>query len=335
MVRHDVLRYLRRVSRRVLLRRMIESAGLGVILAGLASAAVQAVCWAAGWPHRSITVVLVPLGAIVAAVWALVRGVRPGETAAIVDRRAGLDERLTTAGELAQSGCEDAAARCVYAQMLEAVGSVRLGRVSLWRRTRRTAGAAVLVVLLCAAVAMLPPRRGAAERIGDSLGGLPQAVRKELARALAEAGTDRPQHGRLLAEAARAVEVKDAETLRRILNDLEARGVKVRRIIGPDVLARAAGAGGGEDATGVARSRPAAGGGNGGGVVRVWDPLYAKVAAEGPPSGDRGDGVGETPMVPYEDAWAAARRRAAEALVGDTVPAEYRRMVREFFAEGR
>jgi len=111
--------------------------------------------------------------------------------------------------------------------------------------------------------------------------------------------------------------------------------VKVRRIIGPDVLARAAGAGGGEDATGVARSRPAAGGGNGGGVVRVWDPLYAKVAAEGPPSGDRGDGVGETPMVPYEDAWAAARRRAAEALVGDTVPAEYRRMVREFFAEGR
>jgi len=322
---------------------MVESAGLGVIFAGLAAAAVQAVCWAAGWPHRSVAVVLVPLGAIVGAVWALVRGVRPGEAAAIVDRRAGLDERLTTAGELARAGCENAAARCVYDQTLEAVGSGRLGGVSLWRRTRRTVGAAVLVVLLCAAVAMLPPRRGAAERLADSLEGLPQAVRKELARAFAEAGTDRPEHGRLLAEAARAVEVKDAETLRRILNELEARGVKVRRIIGRDVPARAAGAGGGEDAAGVARSRPAAAGrevadrpgGDADGVVRVWDPLYAKVAAKGPPSGDRGDGVRVSPMVPYEDAWAAARRRAAEALVGDTVRPEYRRMVREFFAEGR
>ena len=71
--------------------------------------------------------------------------------------------------------------------------------------------------------------------------------------------------------------------------------------------------------------------------MRVWDPLYAKVTRDRPPPPGNGDSdrKGTPPMVSYQDAWAKARRRAAEALTRDTIQPEYRRMVREFFAEGR
>jgi hypothetical protein len=329
---------LRRASRRILARRVIENAGLGVVVGGLAASSSQIVLWLAGTPHRTAGIIILLVALLGAAVAALMKGVSLRQAARYIDSRAALDERLTTAVELAAVADSSPAARCVYAQASQAAGSVEAARINLWVRGRVTAGAAVLAVLLCGATTMLPQSRSADERILDALAQMsPEAVKalaEEFARAAQTAEADAP----LLARAARAVKRKDARALAAILDDLRRRGVKLVRIVSPEVLAVATA--GGSDGHGASATRPASPesvriAGHAGGAVHVWDPLYDKLGL--PHRSTTRTAVVDNPptAVRYRDAWYAARLRAAGALRGGGIPPEHRRMVREFFSDHR
>jgi len=332
----EVLKYLRRTSRRILLRRAIEAAGLGVIVGGLAAAAGQIVFWMAGRPHRAAGIMILAAGLLAGAIVALIKGVSSRQAARYVDSRAALDERLTTAVELAAAGDRSPAAQCVYAQAARAARSAEASAVSLWVRGRVTAAGAMLAVLLCGALVMLPQHRGAGERIINALGGMsPEAV-KALAEEFARAARAADANAPLLARAAKATRQKDARVLAAILADLRRRGVRLVRIVRPDVLALATA--GGSDANGSVETRPAPPSTTGpnryaGGPVHVWDPLYGKFNS-GRRSTTQTAGTDDPPpVVNYSDAWTAARLRAAGALRTGSIPPEYRRMVRDFFSD--
>jgi len=335
-MRDEVLKYLRRTARRILLRRIAEAVGVGIVISGLAASITQIVFWAVGLPHRGAGAILFASGALIGAIVALVRGVSVRRAAMFVDLRLGLDERLTTAAELALADDRRPAATCIYDQAIQAVRAPDRDPVSLWVRTRVTAAAAMLSVLLCGALAMLPQRRGTAERIVDALPEMSAEAAEALAREFARAAAAGDPDAELLNQAARATRQKDPQTLAKILADLQKRGVRLMRIIKPDVLALATS--GGSDAGGTPATQPTTSPNNipdnrhAGGVVHVWDPLYDKVAAvrngAGPP-----DGNGDPPVVAYNDAWSAARARAGNALKTAAIPPEYRKMVRDFFGE--
>ena len=332
----EVLGYLRRTSRRILARRAIESAGLGVIVGGLLAAGGQIVLWTAGQPHRIAGIMILAAGLLAGVIVAIIKGVSLRQAARYVDNHASLDERLTTVVELAAAGDSSPAAQCVYAQASEAARSAEASTVNLWVRGRVTASGAMLAVLLCGTLAMLPQRRGADERILDGLGGMsPEAV-KALAEEFARAARAADANAPLLARGAEAIRQKDARALAEILADLQRRGVRLVRIVRPDVLALATA--GGSDANGSVETRPAASPRVGaarhaGGPVHVWDPLYSKFGP-GQRSTTQGARIDDPlPVVSYGDAWSAARLRAAGALRTSSIPPEYRRMVRDFFSD--
>ncbi len=109
----EVLKYLRRTSRRIGACRVIEAAGLGVIVGGLAAAGGQIVFWLAGRPHRAAGIMILAAGLLAGAIVALIKGVSLRQAAGYVDSRATLDERLTTAVELAAAGDSSPAAQYV------------------------------------------------------------------------------------------------------------------------------------------------------------------------------------------------------------------------------
>ena len=332
----EVLRYLRRMSRRMLVRRAIEGAGLGVVVGGLLAAGCQIVLWLQGQPHRSTGIVMLLAGLLGGIAVALVRGVSVRQAARYIDNRAGLDERLTTAVELADAGDTSPAACCVYAQGRAATQAPHVSTINLWVCGRITGGAIMLAVFLYAAAAMLPQYRSPGQRIINALGEMsPEAIKAlsdEFARAAREAEADAP----LLVRASKAARQKDARALAAILADLKRRGVKLVRIVRPEVLALATSGGGdgdGNTATQPAVSPPDHRSAAAGGPVYVWDPLYDELRLDRSPT-TRGAGTDDpAATVTYNDAWSAARLRAAGALRTGGVPSEYRAMVREFFSD--
>jgi hypothetical protein len=275
-------------------------------------------------------------GLLAGAIIALIKGVSPRQAARYIDNNAGLDERLTTAVELADAGDESPAAKCVYVQAGIAAKSGRAAAVGLWIRGRVTAAGAMLALLLCGALLMLPQNRSVDEQILDALAEMSPEAIKALAREFARAAEAADANVPLLTRAARATKQKDARALAQILADLRRNGVKLVRIVRPDVLAMATAAGGEGD--GAAETKPAplatrGAGRHAGGPVHVWDPLYDKFTP-GLGSTTQRSGTSErNPVVSYDDAWLAARLRAAGALRTSSIRPEYRRMVREFFSE--
>jgi len=77
------------------------------------------------------------------------------------------------------------------------------------------------------------------------------------------------------------------------------------------------------------------------GYATVYNPDYAALARPATTDTAPGADADEQPaiaavrQVPFEQAWAAARRRAAEAISRRDVPAEYRQLVADFFAAER
>jgi hypothetical protein len=330
----EVLKYLRRASRRILVQRTIASGGLGVIVGGLLAAVGQVAFWMLGYPHRSVGIIMLAGGLLVAAMVAIIKGVSLHQTARYLDKRADLDERLTTAVELAAAGDSSPAARCVYTQADEAVRSGKILPINLWVCNRLIAGGAILVLLLCGAMAMLPQRRGTDEQILDALGQMSPEAIKALADEFARAAHAAADNAPLLTRAVTATRQKDVRALAAILADLRRRGVILARIVRPEVLSLATA--GGSDANGAVKTKdPPPSYGDpvrqGGGTVHVWDPLYTKVA---PAIGSSTQPADDVPsVVSYTDAWTEARLRAAGALRTSSIPPEYRRMVRDFFSD--
>jgi hypothetical protein len=303
---------------------------------------------ARGW----LPAILMPLGALALAAPVLLRGVSVRAAAMALDARAGLGERLATAAELAESArAATPAARCVAAQAVAAANDADAARFPLWRRTRATAGALGLVVVLCAALALVPapaaPGDGAAPpgaaATGDDdgrklvlaappenldprrairLADLAAGERARYIDALRRAaeGENDPRKAQALRDVADAIEAADADAIRRALDALtRARGLL------PEELAAELAAPGGGKADGAA------------GQVSVYSEQYAEALAAkngGAPAAGGRDGARE--FVARDDAWAEARRRAAEALRGGSpVPAKYRPVLRRFFLPGR
>ena len=330
-------------------------------LAGLAGMLAVLAGLYADVPRWALPLMLVPAGALVGAVAAAVRGVSLGQAAVFHDVRLHLEERLSTAAELARSARrDDPFARCVYAQALRAAREGQVGGHAGWRRTRATAGALGLSIVLCAAVALLPTWGPADiersfEQIRARAADLRPAKRKELIetlRQLAELAEKNPALRERLIEAAEAA-AKD-EDLAGKLGQVEealagadvAEAARIaRKLLGatsPD------GPSGGSKGAATAPSHPGAGrkppaipDANsivGDGVekplvarVFVYDKSYRDVAdANGPAPAGRKGGQDAT-FLRLDDAWRAARDRASAALAAGSVPAEYRGLVRRFF----
>ena len=332
------------------------------ILAAIACvlpAVVWAGCLLVGWQRRLPAPLLagaaVVCGALLGAIARIVRGVSLREAAVLWDLRGRLDERLSTAVELASSPRRhEPSADVVYSQAVTAARRKPLRGRALWKRSGATAAALGLALALCATLAFLPVHE-VRTPLPDALTALAETFERATARqqrrlisAFRTAGRDAAA-GELAADlvaAATAVEAKDADRLRRALTRIEEqlRQVDPRQrerllrellaaadigdSLGEDTVAGVDNSVAGDDHPGPATST------DGGTVVAVYDPLYDELLP-----GKTEGVVGERPplapqpgTVPLERAWLVARDRAEAALVQGRVPGEYRRLVRDFFS---
>jgi hypothetical protein len=136
-----------------------------------------------------------------------------------------------------------------------------------------------------------------------------------------------------LARAAAVVQVQDAQELQKVLAKLRAMGYQPLDSLPASVLA-AAGIKPGDArprntpppvaAVDANRSLAARGGE---GSVRVFDPAYAamvKTAASSP-------SAAAPAMIRFDDAWSAARARAAAAARSSEIPPQYQQLIRDYF----
>ena len=318
-------------------------------------------------PRLLMPIVLVPLGALAAAAAVMLRGITLGQAALYHDVRFGLAERLSTAAELAAGeGRDPQMARCVFGQAVSAAGQAGLARRGLWHRTGATAGALALSVALCTVLALISPP-GSARAAAGAFDEIRQRVRQlnpeekrqlvEALRKLADRVERDPALARLLLAAAEAAE-KDQQVDSRLaeLQDAvadadDAEAARIARAILeavglPSGLDPGDGQGG-SDAARIAAGKAAK-------LPPTFDPntldansadsekpLPARVLVYDPSQAAGGDGnapapaatapAAASPFVNFDDAWSLARARAAEAMRADTIPSEYRDLVRRFF----
>jgi len=293
-------------------------------------------------PRAALPAVLLPLGAVVGAAAVLIRGVSLRSAAVYLDRRGGLRERLATAVELAGSEARDSAvAQTVYAQALAACRRRRADIIPMWRRSRATPAGLGLIVLLCIVLGFVPSGGHDSEgrRLAAAIRSASLAERLAAAESLRGAArqvSGRPELADRLVKAAHAIEVRDEEQLRKILDQLDREGFQIASAIPPKLVAAARTAtAAGENASGAARA-PAGGGTTDpgpAGLVRVYSPPRADSSAAGAANGDSGatDSSAAEQTIPYADAWTVARERAAARIARGQVPPRYHRLVRDFF----
>jgi hypothetical protein len=316
-------------------------------LVGIAVMGVNVPLWQ-GLPRMLVPAIGVLLLAAVGAGLTLTRGAALRDVAAMLDAKAGLRERLSTAAELAISAQPlPPSAPVVFAQALAALKEKRPQHLPMWTATPSLPAGMGLALAACLALAFLPDfgsgRQGTRiEQFSQAVPALTAEQRQRLAEAFRSAAAQQafaPAVSRELVKAAAIVEVKDAQELQQVLQKLQEAGFAPLAAVPPDLLAaaglptpatRTAGNNGGHQG-GDSASREANEPGAGGGYVSVYDPRYAA------PSGGGASDANRSPSsppadVPYADAWAAARARAADHAQRGDVPPAYRRLVHDFFA---
>ena len=332
-------------ARRLARVRALESGAVAVVVAGAGCAIVQVACILGGWGPRFLPValpLLLPLAGVATAAVVLVRGVSAREAAAFLDTRCRLDEQLGTATELAEaSDPPGPVGRYVFERALTAARGASALRQRLWTRSRTTTGAMLLAVLLCGTLA-LAPIAGAGDRadieaIAAAVEDMPRPRRAQLAGALRIAAEVDAAHAGLLNDAATAAEQRDVEELAALLNELREAGIEPAEVIPASLLPGGSG-GGSQGAAGTGEDASVAGANgqrpvpethpSGPEFVGVYHPEYAGTL---PAAASRATGEGREGIVEYDQAWRAAKRRAAEALAHDDVPHRYRRLIRRFF----
>lgn len=314
-------------------------------------------------PRLLMPMILMPLGALLAAGTVLWRGVSLGQAALYHDVRFGLAERLSTAAELASGQEADRPiARCVYAQAVTAASDADLPRRGLWRRSRATMGALTLSVALCTVLAIVSPpgsagaSAGAFNEIRQRVRQLNTKEKRELIEALRQLA-DRVQHDpalrrRLLAAAQAAEKDQQLDSRLAELQDAvadadDAEAARIARVI-LKAVGLAAESGDGQGGPGDAKIAS----GQGGKSPPAFDansldansadsekPLPARTLVYSPSYASKGDAnsptptppAGTSPFISFDDAWSLARVRAAEAMRTGTVAPEYRDVVRLFF----
>ncbi|MGC9455386.1 MAG: hypothetical protein ACP5HU_11055 [Phycisphaerae bacterium] len=326
----QVRRLLVRARRKLRLVRAVEAAAVAATAGALLAAATLLVGWLTDvtglsssaylGAGRYVPLVLIPLAAAAAATVGLLRPIDLRQAGRRLDLRAHLRDRLATAAELIESSQAEApVVRTVCAQALRAAERADALNVPLWSRTRATAAALGLSLLLVGAllpVAAAAGRRGPAE-VASALGRMTPQQREQLAEAIrrlaSQAGLEETNPE--VARAADAALDSDAERLEPALVELRRAGVDtsalLRREPEPDEPARADTAPDAPltDAESPAEPDPPA--------VRVYSPAS-------PDSGDATES--------YTRAWDRAQAQAAGALASGRIPPRYRMLVRRYFA---
>ncbi len=308
-----------------------------------------------------------PAGVFLSIVIVLVRGAALRNIAVLVDRRSSLRERLSTALELVQSGERSPFAEAVHAQALAAADKRDFRRVGFWTAARATGGAFGLAVVAAALMLAVEPLESPSARQQRRWQGISsqagENILKQLATVKAQTADDSAiaeQIRRLekLAETLRAARGGDAKqwrgkvveldeitkALRDAVNSGKVDAVAAERIgrlidaMERTAAAIAEGMGGNEYvrtgsdgespgwAEGPQFTPPAR-------TEASWAPLTVYNPSAATPTTTATDTApaGINVQIPYDRAWADARRRAAEAMDKGTVPAEYRQLVRDFF----
>jgi hypothetical protein len=265
-------------------------------------------------------------------------------------------------------GTDPRIARWVFDQAVAVAGQADLARRGLWRRTRATAGALVLAAALCTVLALISPP-GSARASADSFDDIRDRVRMlnprgkrqlvEALQRLAERVERNPAlHRRLLAAAAAAAKDQQLDSRLVELQDAVADADDAQAAAIARAILRAvglpAGPDGGGDEPGGPNAAQLAGGGH---TVSpapaidantldanqaekplpartlVYNPAYAALADANPgaPGLAPQGATPATQFVHLDDAWSQARARAAEAMRANTIPPEYRDIVRRFF----
>lgn len=325
-------------------------AGAVLILGGAAGAAGAMLGWADAVAPWIASAALVCAGALAGAALACVRGVSVLQAAVYLDIHGRLDERLATAAEAVADKADGVLANQLYAQALDALAITPYRKIPAWKRTRATLGAMALAAALCGAMGSLPSLRAAAEPVVANLADLPAAVgemgSRKIHLVVAAMRTSAAGKGvgaevsAALRESARAVARKDPEQVARAMDELakalETADDATRRRIKAAILAAAGASGGGGDGAKSNGAKTVAGGnGQGDGQTRggkgvlVYDPAYAAAMKQ---MGKGAPDAGDDNRVAMDDVWRDSRAKASAALDAGRVPAEYRRIIRKFFA---
>ena len=333
---------------------------VALAVVGGAAGAAWALSGSAVFAGKNSLALISPIAGLIAAALVLLRGESLATVAVAVDRRADLKARLATALELAESGQKGVFADQVQAQVLSDTQRQRIRGVRFWTRSRATVGALVLSVL--AMLLMLPwepieseasrQRRqwaalapAAAGDIEDSLAGLDAAAIRGLTEQIgrleamaadlrtAKAIDSEQWRGKVveldaLAEVLRGVlrsgqvDSATAERLKGILRAVEQASAALAGPMGSRFVRR-----GPVDPTtlpAATRSAPV-------GWTSVYNPAYAEFASTRPAVGSENPAPPAL-AAPFDRQWLAARRAAAESLRRQSAPAEYRQLIRDFFA---
>ena len=303
-----------------------------VIMVAAASAAACAGVHSgrvASVPHWLIPIVLVPLGTLPAVGTVLARGVSRREAALYLDVHASLGERLTTAIELTAHADDAGFARAVEQQAAETARDCQPLPRAFWRRRHVPSGAAVLLLLACAALALTTPLTPPGSADGRRWAGVVMGAAQDTGEgALTEPGravvAEAPQvraEGHLLGRTAEGNgrrQISPGHVPGRVAGKDPAEEV-------PDTFVRKNGRA--ETATGTFAPGKSA-----------EDLLVVSVFGTGPAgvgnggrSGASTAAAGGEVSVTLEEAWAGARRRAAESLVGRDIPARHRSLIRGYY----
>ena len=294
-------------------------------VAGIAQMAFPAGATFSAW--------LLPVAwAIGAAIGAAVGFLWPVQTlaeAARIDRQRGAKERLATAVELARSDrADEPVARACYRQAVAAVGPVRALDGEIIAASRRWLAGAALAALLAVTINAL-----AYEITRPALAALTGAQREALAGAfrdqVAVVGADEVR--RALADAAIYIEADDEGAFQEAIVELRRRGFRPVELT-PEAVRAAGMLMRSEQVTSSdPGSTPTPADGNADDRAGPWTNVYHP--AYTPEGGSDEPGApGEAVATSFEEAWSAARLRAGKALRRGDVPAEYREIVRRYFA---
>ena len=347
----------------MLLVRTLESAGVTATVAG-GACVLGMLLWLLGGIGDYIGVavwvlpaVLIPGGAVVGAARRWLKGVTPREAAVFLDQRYGLREHLSTAAELAEASADDSPARCVYARALTAARGLPGDKANFWFRTRRTPAGLLLVMILCGVLLLFPSaglvgRTTETERIITRLDAMSFVRRAAVAEAFRQAAgeTKGEANQRNFASIAKAIEIGDDRSLRKLLKAMEWSGLRPREILSPE-LQRELGIASASEGRDTPAGRANRTESDGIDVpsnhtdrdtdlprrVGVYHPDYAKSVRA--PEKRSAAGLSRQVRKPatreqVSDPWRAVCARAGEGREAGKVPLAYRPIVRAFFRDG-
>ena len=198
----------------------------------------------------------------------------------------------------------------------------------------------MVALLVCGVLSLAPGAgRGAStdeQKLVAALDSLSAARRSELAEAFRSAAKTNPhEDAPELRQAAKLIQVRDGPELQELLRELRKRGLDWRDVLPETLRNQMLGGGDAENLAGSDAPTPPANDRTGPtqpeapGTVRVYDPEYSAVAASETPEDMESPDAG---MVPFTDAWTAAKSRAAKSLAPRTVDPKYHATLRAFFA---